>query len=429
MADIGIQLRTNPQFDTDAVAVRSAPLCILPSLVGFSTLLILKIFTQLTVTPLLQVFALALIVSSPIAFVSKKFAEEQVALGNQQKIFPAAVGVLLLTGILSALGGLVFFFIVPSGTSLLKGVAVLAQVYVAMNFVALSFPAVFRRIRLITVMMFGCYCLSIFAACCGFRLLHNTGLLAGFTIGQVVLLVLLLRVIRVEFGPGDGSLATWIIPASMKRFKYPALCGLALPLGLWIDKMIPLSNNLDWHVTSFALLFAAPGIFAFSLHLRTDFSPALEIFNKSVRSGATLDVIRLSKTGVVRAFNSGFSQLVIIQLIVTSATAFYATNIGSLFQFSPAQVSTFQVALVGTFLAVVFLSLISVLFYLGDFKGAALTSVTFAFLHTALLLTTLSYFEKWHGCGFVIASGLAMLITVFRVNHNLSRIEHRLIGV
>jgi uncharacterized membrane protein len=85
--------------------------------------------------------------------------------------------------------------------------------------------------------------------------------------------------------------------------------------------------------------------------------------------------------------------------------------------------TTFQLVLVGAFLLVLFLSLLTVLLYLNKLQEAMACSLVFFLLNTTVTLWGLNQGIRWHGFGFVVASGTAMMATACCVNHHLQRLE------
>jgi uncharacterized membrane protein len=65
----------------------------------------------------------------------------------------------------------------------------------------------------------------------------------------------------------------------------------------------------------------------------------------------------------------------------------------------------------------------TILFYFDDQRGVLLASLTFAALNIGLSIPTILMSEAWYGFGFVVASGLALLIVTHRVNHHVARME------
>jgi uncharacterized membrane protein len=83
----------------------------------------------------------------------------------------------------------------------------------------------------------------------------------------------------------------------------------------------------------------------------------------------------------------------------------------------------FRVTLFGAFLLIGFLSLLTILFYFDDRKGALICTAVFATANVGLSIPTILANEAWYGIGFVFAAGFALMIALVRVNHRLTNME------
>jgi uncharacterized membrane protein len=88
------------------------------------------------------------------------------------------------------------------------------------------------------------------------------------------------------------------------------------------------------------------------------------------------------------------------------------------------QTGIFRITLFGTLLLVVFLSMLTVLFYFDDRRGALLCSSVFLLANAGLSIVTLQQNEAWYGFGFVLATGAALFIAATRVNHRIDDLEY-----
>ncbi len=154
------------------------------------------------------------------------------------------------------------------------------------------------------------------------------------------------------------------------------------------------------------MLSALPGIAFFFLHLRTDFTPSQRNFIDAVRNGETIETIRHIKAELTRAFSSGFGQLNGVQAVITLILIYHATTIGEILNFSPTEIASFRVALVGSFLLVIFIARLSVLLFLDDAKGAMLAALAFAAINTLLTVVTLYVCQSWQGFGLSLQVAL-----------------------
>ena len=124
------------------------------------------------------------------------------------------------------------------------------------------------------------------------------------------------------------------------------------------------------------------------------------------------------------SLQEGFIRLLKVQGVTTLLLVVFAHELTHWFQVSFVQVGIFRITLFGAFLLVVFLAMLTVLFYFNDRRGAMLCSGVFLVANAVLSGLTLLQNEAWYGFGFVTAAGLALFIATNRVNHRLEDLEY-----
>jgi uncharacterized membrane protein len=88
------------------------------------------------------------------------------------------------------------------------------------------------------------------------------------------------------------------------------------------------------------------------------------------------------------------------------------------------QTGIFRITLFGGFLLMAFLAMQTVLFYFNDRRGALLCSFVFLLANGFLSAVTVWQNEAWYGFGFVVASGVGLLLAATRVNTRLQELEY-----
>ena len=172
-----------------------------------------------------------------------------------------------------------------------------------------------------------------------------------------------------------------------------------------------------------SFLSIVPGMAVFFLRLETDFADKYEGFFKAIEERGSLADIRAARQAVIDSLKSGILHLFKIQGIFTAFIVAFARPIAEAAGIGSIQTGIFQVTLFGAFLLVCFLSMLTVLFYFDDQKGALIASVVFAAANAGLAIPTIMAKEAWYGYGFVVSAGIALLIVTWRVNHRVSRME------
>jgi uncharacterized membrane protein len=173
-----------------------------------------------------------------------------------------------------------------------------------------------------------------------------------------------------------------------------------------------------------SLLSIAPGMAVFILQVETDFSEKFHTYFETVNQGGTMSEVIRAKSSLILSLRAGFNRLLKVQGITTALLVIYANELTSWFHVSFIQVGIFRITLFGTFLLVMFLAMLTVLFYFNDRKGALLCSFVFLLSNGLLSAITVMQNEAWYGFGFVVASGLALFIATARVNSRLDHLEY-----
>jgi uncharacterized membrane protein len=252
----------------------------------------------------------------------------------------------------------------------------------------------------------------------------------------LILFVILAGSLQSELA-GSRGLASWRFLGHFRHFPELAMCGLLYNFGIWIDKILfwqlseasiqvsgVLRASLEYDIAVYlSLLSIVPGLSVFFLRLETDFAECFQRFFRETNTSGSLDRILRAKDEMGHSLRRGFSRVVAVQAVVTLSLLIFSDRIGGWLGIGAIQVGIFRVTLIGGFLLMLFLALLTILFYLDDRRGALAACLVFALGNAGLGLATLLASEAWYGFGFVAAAGAAMLVATWRVNRRLSRFE------
>lgn len=398
------------------------------------------VFTQaqrtLFTSAITHAYALGLIVTGPLQLVVTRYASDRLSLRQPLDVLPSCVGALLLSGLLSLATGGLFFGLGVTEPWPFRLAAIALLVCIGMIFLASNHLTALREYRGVALAFLGGYGLTCAAAVVGARW-GVAGALWGFAAGHAGLLALLAWRLWRELG-GSPRLADLAFLGHFRKFPCLALCGLLYNAGLWIDKWLfwHLSNQHEvvsgWLHASpsydiaiyLSLLSIVPGIAVFFLRLETDFAEQYERFFHRVNGRGTLDRIQAAKDDMTGSLAGGLRRLLAVQGLFTLALMFLATPLGRLLGLGTLEIGLFRVTLVGALLLVLFLAMLTVMFYLDDHRGAMVSSAIFAGANGLLSFITLRASEAWYGYGFVVAAGLALFVAMARVNQRMARFEY-----
>ncbi len=391
-----------------------------------------RLFTSSTT----HVYAIALILAGPIQLVLTRYTSDCFSAKRREAIFPSFIGAILLTSlIVTAVGGVFFIRFVPA-PRLYQIAATALLVHVACIFIASTFLSALREYNRIVFAFFIGYGLAVAASYYLAKQYGVTGAMLGFLGGHFMLFATLAISVYREFGSGMGDRFEFI--GAFRRFPELMLCGLFYNLAIWIDKFlfwwfstsnIQIAGALyaapDYDLAIYlSLLSIAPGMAVFFLQVETEFAERYQEFFDAVQNARPMREITAAKVAIVKSLRVGFERLLKVQGLTTTILVIFADQLAAWFHIGFVQTGIFRITLFGALLLVVFLSMLTVLFYFDDRRGALISSFVFLMANASLSVVTLFQDESWYGFGFVVATGLALFIAATRVNHRIDDLEY-----
>lgn len=374
-----------------------------------------------------HVFGFSLIITGPLQLILTRYAADQIYLGNEDRVFPAFASLFVLTLLFcGAVGGAGFMSFVP-GPLLFRLASALLFLTVSGIWISVTLLTSVKNYNSV-LMTFGIGYSTSFL--CGWYFAEDygqTGIMSGFLIGQIILLLVFTSMIYYA----HRSKFRWNYEVFGYFRKYLALllCGLFYNLGVWIDKFVfwwfsPISLKIGGVLyaapsydvaTYFSLLSIVPGITVFLLKLETQYSGQSEAFYKAILAKARYAEIAKTRGLLMGAFDEAISLLLKVQTGTTLILLIYADELMTFLGMGAVETGLFRVALVGAFFLVLFLSLLVVLFYLNRLRTAMWCCVAFVTVNTVVTSMNLVAGERWFGFGFVIAAMVGFSISACAV--------------
>ena len=454
MAGIGFQLRRLSQEGSiaaqTAAYVSAAVISAGPWMISITSLMLLTWLLHLRLPGdettshirlftgcVTHVYAFALVLTGPFQIILSRYTADQYSLKTPERVFASFRGSLIVTSLLSAAVGAVFFIgFVPGPDHVFQIGAAVLLIYVSCIFVASVYLSVLREYTRIVFAFVVGYGVSVASAWYLSETYRVTGAMVGLVLGHLVLFVLLTWNIRREIGKGSGSMFAFL--GAARKFPDLMLCGLFYNLGIWIDKFlfwwlshtkVQISGALyaapDYDLAIYlSLLSIVPGMAVFILEVETNFAERFHAYFDAVNHGRSLAEISAAKNQIILSLQAGFNRLLKVQGVTTALLVVAAGDLSSWFHVSHVQIGIFRITLFGAFLLMAFLAMLTVLFYFNDRFGALLSSFSFMVANGVLSLLTVLENEAWYGFGFVVASGLGLFIAATRVNHRLQDLEY-----
>lgn len=382
-----------------------------------------------------HVYAFSIILTSPVQLVVTRYAADMDYLGQRDRILSAFLTCLLPVVWMSLAFGFVFFIGFVPGSLLMRFTSAWLLVVVAcMWVVGVYLSALKDYTRVLFSYVIG-YSVSFSLAWLLAVHMGLVGALLGFAFGHMILLVLLFIALCREVG-----YARFYEPDVWTGFaKYwdIALCGLLYNVAIWIDKFLqwwlgPGSKQIAGALYASPIYDQAvylsymtiiPAMAIFLLKLETDFSQYYEEYFKRLIERASYEELRQIKSRMIDALSAGFRLLVKVQGAVTMILFVFANNILPAFGLSALQAGVFRVVVLAAFLLVVFLSLITILFYLDKRKDALICCAVFCFSNAAVTLWDITIGEQCYGVGLVLGLSVAVALAAVRLWVHLRDLE------
>ncbi|WP_456397255.1 exopolysaccharide Pel transporter PelG [Desulfurobacterium sp.] len=218
-----------------------------------------------------------------------------------------------------------------------------------------------------------------------------------------------------------------------------AFIGLFYNIAIWADKFVfwfsnttgesvigPFKASIVYDVPIFlAYLAIAPGMGIFFLKLESEFAEHYNRYYAAVREGETLDRIYELGHELILAVRTLIQEVLRIQAIAVILIFLMEITIFRFFHLSLLYLPLFNVLLLGTYLQLVIMAILSVLFYFDLRMYALYTTFTFAVLNFLLSKISIIAGPFFYGYGFFLSLIMSFLVGIFLLRRFLNEIHYR----
>jgi len=261
-----------------------------------------------------------------------------------------------------------------------------------------------------------------------------TGLLTGFTIGQTVLVALLLIQVFTEFNSRPKVEFHFITYVK----KYNALVFIALfyNIGIWADKIVFwTSPETREHVHSFlyasaiydvpifaAYLFVIPSLAMFTIRVETSFYIEYRKYFMAILNKHPFHALQERHQNIINSLKVSMIRMIIMQGTISLIALFASPVIHKYSGMSPMSLSIFQVGIVATFLQALLQILLIIMLYF-DFRKDALLMATL-FMAGNIVFTKISIMMgfTFYGYGYLLSNLLSLTVGFFIFNYRMQHL-------
>ncbi len=262
------------------------------------------------------------------------------------------------------------------------------------------------------------------------------GLLAGFFIGQAMMMYMMLGLLVREYP--SKILICFHFLSTEKAFYSLAAASVIYNFGIWADKMMfwfnpatsenvigPIRSSFAYDPPIFiAYLAIIPGMAAFLLRMEADFVDHYDAFFTAIQDGETLSTIKKLKGNIIAAIQSSFLEIFKIQLMTAVTLIYTATEILAIFGISTKYSMLFSVYVAAVSIQVILLGIYNVLYYLDKRHIALYLTVLFAISNVALSGISQHLGPAFFGSGYAAAVIITTVVGGMVMWSKLKKLEY-----
>jgi polysaccharide biosynthesis protein PelG len=260
------------------------------------------------------------------------------------------------------------------------------------------------------------------------------GLLAGFSLGLMIVFFSMLGRVLVEY-PGDITQPFRFLTKAPELWQL-GLVGLTINAAIWVDKWImwfapgasSLGTALLAHESYEAAMFLAylsivPSLALLLVEIETEFFEMYWKFFRQINEHATLSEIRLQHTRVKRILSQGLKRIVLLQSVICLIGLLIAPALVRAVNGGIEMVPVLRYGLVGALFHMLLIATMTVLSYFDLRRELVAVTMTFLVLNASLTALAATLGGEFHGYGYCLAAlisfGLAYYLAHSRVNRLL----------
>lgn len=334
-------------------------------------------------------FAISLIIMGPVQMVLSRHAADLGFMGKSEQIFPAFLGAMALSAPVSAAIGSALFSL-AGGTPLFRLMAVSVFVVVSWIWIASAYVSGSKNhMRVVASYAVG-YGVAIVTAWRLGLVFGNEGAVAGFLLGNMLLLALIAGIVSEEYG--HAATPDFSFLRMFRTHGDVALCGLFYNIGLWADKFIiwwfsPFGEKVSGHLrgapfydfsVSFALIAIIPGMAVFLVTLESDFAAKHHEFLMKLNHNGTLGAIREAREVMAQSLKESLFALCRVQGCTTLACVVGVLGFADEAGLDAVHTDTLLIMFIAMGGLTLAMSLLTVLFYLDRRREALICCAVFA---------------------------------------------------
>ncbi len=380
--------------------------------------------------------AISLIISSPFQLLFTRYVADRHFEKRFEKILPNFLGVMSLSMILGlVVSSFIALFFSDSPPlykiSFISTIIILSGFWIATTLLT-SFKS-YRYIFLSFILGYGLVLVLI----PWMSKYSISGLMFCFFLGQSAIFLMFLGRIIYEH-PSDRGIEFEFLN---KRYTYPSLAfiGFFYNAGIWIDKFIfwfspltgkqvigPLRASIVYDIPIFlAYLAIAPGMGIFFLKLEGEFAESYERYYRAVTGRDSLFKIYMLAVEMITSARTIILDVLRVQGIASIAIFLFEESFFNIFRLPLLYIPLFNVLMTGTFVQLVFLSVLGLLFYYDLRIYALYITMIFFALNAYLSYISVHLGPYFYGYGYTVSLIFSSVMGIIFLRRFLHEIHYR----
>ncbi len=381
--------------------------------------------------------ALSLIISSPFQLLFSRYVADRVFAGETGRILPNFIGILAISMISGFSFGLILGFLYtrelsPAFIFLFTFLMSLFSGFWIANTVLTSLKS-YKYVFFSFLLGFGIMILLAGLLQKKFLL----GFLTAFFIGSGITFSLIIGYIFKSFP--SNRLIEFDFLNKERVYLSLALTGIFYNLGIWVDKFLfwlspstgehvlgPFRASIVYDVPMFlAYLSIAPGMGFFFLKLEGEFADYYQKYYDAIKEGETLERIFELGYEMLMAIRSLILEVIRIQAVALLIIFLSEYSLFKIFRLSLLYVPLFNILCLGTSLQLLFMVVLSLLFYFDLRKEAVTSTAVFLLTNALLTYTSISLGPYFYGYGFLLSLLISFIFAALLLRRTLYEIHYR----
>jgi uncharacterized membrane protein len=384
---------------------------------------------------IVYIYTFSLIFSSIFQLILTRFISDRLYQREFSALFPSFVGSMFLCGVLSLAVSSIFMYF-TSLPYIIKVLCVMLFCAVSFQWIIMIFLSSLRDyLKVILIYFFGFIISFVSAMTFGF-FFDLKGYLAGFTIGQIIIVLCLIERICREFPWGEENIFEFTFYGN----KYPQLLfsGFLYNFAYWLDKIIiwysPQSHIIEnsfrahypYDTSSFlAALTIVPAMSIFFLQVETDFYEGLRKYINTILNEGTYKEIEKRREILIVSLKQKLLFICQIQFLITIIIFLIAPYIITAIGFVAEEVvPVFRVIVLASLFQILFLIIIVLHWYLELLNDALLCIGVFTILNGLLNYYFVYYTDAVLGTGYLIAILISFVIAYLNLQYKMKYLNY-----